>query len=236
MSTVALVTGAGRGMGAACARRLAPTVDALLLADLDEASLNETASALQGDGRRCELVVGDIADPAAAPRIAEQITALGTLRSVAHVAGISPTMADPRRVFDVDLVATARLLDALRPLARSGTALVCFASMAAHVAPTENAAADAAIDDPLAPGLFDAWAAAVGETATDPGFAYEWAKRGVQRLVRREAVALGPIGDASRLVALASIDVAMKAATLGAEGGGTFPSMTPLFFSRSTLA
>ena len=33
MSTVALVTGAGRGMGAACARRLAPTVDALVLAN-----------------------------------------------------------------------------------------------------------------------------------------------------------------------------------------------------------
>jgi NAD(P)-dependent dehydrogenase (short-subunit alcohol dehydrogenase family) len=209
MSTVALVTGAGRGMGAACARRLAPTVDALLLADLDEASLNETASALQGDGRRCELVVGDIADPAAAPRIAEQITALGALRSVAHVAGISPTMADPRRVFDVDLAATARLLDALRPLARSGTALVCFASMAAHLAPTENAAADAAIDDPLAPGLFDAWAAAVGETATDPGFAYAWAKRGVQRLVRREAVALGPIGARICSVSPGMVDTPM---------------------------
>ncbi len=176
MSTVALVTGAGRGMGAACARRLAPTVDALVLADLDRASLNETASALRGDGRRCELVVGDIADPDAAAGIAEQITALGALRSVAHVAGISPTMADPRRVFDVDLVATARLLDALGP---------------------------------LAPGLFDAWAAAVGETDADPGFAYAWAKRGVQRLVRREAVALGPIGARICSVSPGMVDTPM---------------------------
>jgi len=194
VSTVGLVTGAGRGIGAACARRLAPTVDALLLADLDDASLAETASALQRDGHRCDTVAGDLAATDAAARLAERIAALGTLRSVAHVAGISPTMADPRRVFDVDLVATARLVDALRPLAQAGTALVCFASMAAHVGAAGNAAADAAIDDPLAPGMFDAWAAAVGDTAADPGFAYAWAKRGVQRLARREAVALGPVG------------------------------------------
>ncbi len=35
---VGIVTGAGRGMGLACARRLAATVDALLLVDLDEAA------------------------------------------------------------------------------------------------------------------------------------------------------------------------------------------------------
>ena len=66
--------------------------------------------------------------------------------------------------------------------------------MAAHLNTQVNAAADAAVDDPLAAGFFDAYAAALGETATDPGIAYAWAKRGVQRLVRREAVALGPLG------------------------------------------
>jgi hypothetical protein len=45
--------------------------------------------------------------------------------------------------------------------------------------------------------------------------------------IRAALLALGSVGEASRLVALASTDVAMKAATLGAEGGGTFPSMTP---------
>jgi len=209
MSTVALVTGAGRGIGAACARRLAPTVDAMLLADIDEAGMTETVTALQRDGRRCETVVGDLAAPDAAPRIAEQVAALGALRSVAHVAGISPTMADARRVFDVDLVATARLVDSLRPLARAGTALVCFASMAAHVGATDNAAADAAIDEPLAPGLFDAWAQAVGEAASEPGLAYAWAKRGVQRLVRREAVTLGPIGARICSVSPGMVDTPM---------------------------
>jgi hypothetical protein len=46
---------------------------------------------------------------------AEQL--LGTvdmLRSIAHAAGISPTMADWRRVVAVDLVGTAVLVQAVR--------------------------------------------------------------------------------------------------------------------------
>ena len=37
-------------------------------------------------------------------------------------------MGDWRRILDVDLVGTARLVDAVRPLVHDGTAIVCFAS------------------------------------------------------------------------------------------------------------
>jgi NAD(P)-dependent dehydrogenase (short-subunit alcohol dehydrogenase family) len=205
---VALVTGAARGIGAACAHRLAGTVDALVLADLDAAGMQETAASI-GDQCRCDALAVDLSDAAGITRLAEQVAAAGELRSVAHVAGISPTMADARRVFDVDLAGTARLVDAIRPLARAGTAIVCFSSMAAHLAASANAAADAALDDPLAPGMFDAWAAAVGEAATDPGLAYAWAKRGVQRLVRREAIALGPVGARICSVSPGMVDTPM---------------------------
>jgi len=39
MTTVGIATGAGRGMGLACARRLAGMVDTLLLVDRDEATV-----------------------------------------------------------------------------------------------------------------------------------------------------------------------------------------------------
>ena len=208
MNTVALVTGAASGIGEACAHRLAPTVDVLVLADVNEAGMRETADRIGGAGR-CEVTAVDLTDPAGIGRLAEQLGAAGQLRSVAHVAGISPTMADARRVFDVDLVGTARLIDAVRPLVGAGTAIVCFSSMAAHLAASVNAAADAALDDPLAPGMFDAWSAAVGEAAGDPGLAYAWAKRGVQRLVRREAVALGPLGARICSVSPGMVDTPM---------------------------
>ena len=120
---------------------------------------------------------------------------LGTLRAVAHAAGISPTMADWRRIFAVDLVGTASLLQALRPLAASGTSIVCFASMAATLGVGEpHPGADAAVDEPLHPLLLERVRDALGPTVEDPGMAYVWAKRGVRRLVEHEAVRLGPAG------------------------------------------
>jgi NAD(P)-dependent dehydrogenase (short-subunit alcohol dehydrogenase family) len=209
MSSVGLVTGAARGIGEACARRIAGTVDALVLADVDETGVVATAEAIAASGTRCEGVTVDLTDAAGVRGLVERVGAHGYLRSVAHIAGISPTMADSRRVFDVDLVGTALLVDAVRPLARTGTAVVCFASMAAYVGASDNPAADAAIDDPLAPGSFDAWAAAVGELATEPGMAYAWAKRGVQRLVRREAPAFGAVGARICSVSPGMVDTPM---------------------------
>jgi hypothetical protein len=45
--------------------------------------------------------------------------------------------------------------------------------------------------------------------------------------IRAAMLALGAVGDASRVVWLMASDVARKACALGSEGGGTFPSMTP---------
>jgi NAD(P)-dependent dehydrogenase (short-subunit alcohol dehydrogenase family) len=97
--------------------------------------------------------------------------------------------------FAVDLVGTALLAQALRPLATVGTAMVCFASMAPVLGVTgPHAAADAALDEPLDDRFLDRIHDAVGPAVEDPGLAYAWAKRGVQRFVQQEAVRLGPAG------------------------------------------
>jgi NAD(P)-dependent dehydrogenase (short-subunit alcohol dehydrogenase family) len=196
MTTVGIATGAGRGMGLSCAQRLVDTVDALLLVDLDEASASAAADELSGAGRaKVEPFVLDVTDREGLDRLADRVAQLGTLRAVAHAAGISPTMADWRRIFTVDLVGTALLAEALRPLQTAGTATVCFASMAPMLGiPESRTDADAALDDPLADDLHDRVRAAVGPDVEDSGLAYAWAKRGVQRFVRQEAVRLGPVG------------------------------------------
>jgi NAD(P)-dependent dehydrogenase (short-subunit alcohol dehydrogenase family) len=104
-------------------------------------------------------------------------------------------MAGWREVVGVDLVGTALLVDACRPLASSGTAVVCFASVAPLLALGDaDREADAVLDDPLAPDFVDRLRQAVGPDLEDPGLAYTWAKRGVQRLVRRESLAFGRVG------------------------------------------
>jgi NAD(P)-dependent dehydrogenase (short-subunit alcohol dehydrogenase family) len=195
MTTVGIATGAGRGMGLACARRMAALVDTLLLVDRDETSVTAAAKELADSGAAVEPFVADVTDPERLARLADRVRETGTLRAVAHAAGISPTMADWRQVLTVDLVGTALLCAALRPLAVAGTATVCFASMAPLLATAELAAdVTAVLDEPLAERFADRLRDAVGPAVEDSGIAYAWAKHGVHRLVRAEAVRLGPAG------------------------------------------
>ena len=197
MTTVGIATGACRGMGLACGHRLASMVDHLLLVDLDETSATAAAKEIGAatPGVSVEPFVLDVTDAAGLGRLTDRVAQLGTLRAVAHAAGISPTMADWRRIFAVDLVGTALLADALRPLATAGTAMVCFASMAPVLGIGEaHPTADAALDAPLDPALLDRIHDALGPSVEDSGLAYAWAKRGVQRFVQQEAVRIGPLG------------------------------------------
>jgi NAD(P)-dependent dehydrogenase (short-subunit alcohol dehydrogenase family) len=169
------------------------TVDTLVVVDRDDAGLHGVADEL---GARAEILPLsiDVADRAAVAQLA-LVAEHGELRAVAHAAGVSPTMATWRTIMDVDLIGTALVIDALTPFVTTGTAAVCFASMAAHLmVPNGDPAADAVLDDPLRPEFLDALAGVVGPSIEDPGVAYAWAKRGVQRLVRRVAVPWGRRG------------------------------------------
>ena len=119
-------------------------------------------------------------------------------------------MSDWQSIFRVDLVGTAMLVESLRPLVSAGTAVVCFASMAPVLGVTEpHPAADAALDEPLHPDCIGRVRDALGAAVEQPGIGYAWAKRGVQRLVRQEAVRLGPAGARICSVSPGLIDTPM---------------------------
>jgi NAD(P)-dependent dehydrogenase (short-subunit alcohol dehydrogenase family) len=195
--TVGIVTGAARGMGAACATRVADMVDILLLVDRDEVLLATQADMLAAAGHRAQLepFVLDVKDEGGVTRLGARVAELGPLRAVAHAAGVSPTMADWQEILAINLVGTARLVDTCRMLASEGTAVVCFASIASLLAlgPGELAA-DMVLDDPVDSDFLQNIRKAVGPEIEDPGMAYTWSKRGVHRLVRREATPFGEVG------------------------------------------
>lgn len=90
MTTVGIATGAGRGTGEACARRLADMVDVLLLADRNEAAAAAVAKDLAGRGVRAvvEPFEADVTDGEGLARLAGRAGELGTLRAVAHADGV----------------------------------------------------------------------------------------------------------------------------------------------------
>jgi NAD(P)-dependent dehydrogenase (short-subunit alcohol dehydrogenase family) len=204
MATVGIATGAGRGMGLACARLLPALVDHVIMLDMVEETVVKAAAeiAAAAPGVTIEPFVADVTDQAALAELAARVTEKGTLRAVVHAAGISPTMADWRRIFEVDLIGTARLAQALRPLSTKGTATVNFASMAAVLrAPTsQDAELDKLLADPLQDGFLDKVKETASEDLENTGLAYSLAKRGVKVFTQWEAVRLGPLG--ARVVSL----------------------------------
>lgn len=66
---VALITGAGRGIGAAAARLLASEGASVVVSDRDAGPADEVAAAIQAEGGRAQAVAGDITDPDFPPEL-----------------------------------------------------------------------------------------------------------------------------------------------------------------------
>jgi NAD(P)-dependent dehydrogenase (short-subunit alcohol dehydrogenase family) len=125
---VVVVTGIG-GMGRAVARRLG-TGRSLVLADASDQQLQDAAEALRADGFDVHPLSVDVASEREVAALATAASDLGSLCSLVHTAGVSPVQATPRQIVDVDVIGTARILDAFEPFAEPGTVAVCIASMA----------------------------------------------------------------------------------------------------------
>ena len=229
-SRAVLVTGAGGGMGLACARALAAS-GTLLLQEIDEGRLESACATLAAEGIPARSIAGDLLDAEHLSALSAEVAKTGGLRALAHTAGLSPTMADARRVFDVDLLATARLVAALIPHLGPGSVAVLLASQAGHmVAGAATPEIDAILDAPLEPDAHDRLVAIAGELAAQPGGAYGLAKRGVHRLVVHRAPEFGRAG--ARIVAVSPgiIDTAMGLAERGGQ-----PAATDVIMAKTPL-
>lgn len=86
----ALVTGAGRGIGAACARALAQQGAHVVVCDIDDAAVKQVATEIDGEGW-----VVDLADTAALDDLALDVDILVNNAGIQHVAPVPDF--DPQR-------------------------------------------------------------------------------------------------------------------------------------------
>ncbi len=190
-------------MGRACAQALAglaPDAE-LILCDVSGAALEQAQKELAEASIAATLVAADLLDDAAVRDLGKRVARAGGLRALAHTAGLSPTDRDARRIFEVNLLVSARLVGELTPHLRAGAAGVLVSSQSATMAAASaTAEIDAILDAPLAPGAYDRLVEMAGDLAAQPGGAYALSKRGVQRLAVAAAPAWGAAG--ARIVSI----------------------------------
>jgi NAD(P)-dependent dehydrogenase (short-subunit alcohol dehydrogenase family) len=136
---VALVTGGGRGIGAACAAMLAEAGASVALLDLDAASAEAQAAALRQAGARALGFACDVTDAAALERaVARVIAELGGLQVLVNNAGgavrvpaTEVALEDWRKVIELNLTAvfSCARIAARHMLAHGGGAIVNIASI-----------------------------------------------------------------------------------------------------------
>lgn len=126
---VAIVTGSGRGIGAAIARKLASEGAAIVVNDLDEAPAAETLNALRTNGGKAIAVNGDVAAVGFGERlISTTLRELGRIDIVVNNAGYIWNTAIQNHtdeqwyaMMDVHATAPFRILRALTPYLREAS-------------------------------------------------------------------------------------------------------------------
>jgi NAD(P)-dependent dehydrogenase (short-subunit alcohol dehydrogenase family) len=107
----------------------------LLLADVRQDRLDDAASELDGLGITVKAVNCDVTDRKAVDGLFETAAGLGTLASVIHTAGVSPSMGAADYVMRTNAVGTVNVNESFFAAAAAGAAIVNVASMAAHLLP-----------------------------------------------------------------------------------------------------
>ncbi|MGV0040138.1 SDR family oxidoreductase [Mycobacterium colombiense] len=136
MNRVSVITGGAGGMGLATAK-IVGRDHTLVLCDVRQDRLAAAATALQDLGIAATAVDCDVTDRRAVADLLKTASGLGTLVSVIHTAGVSPSMGAADYVMRTNAVGTVNVDEEFFAVAGEGAVIVNVASMAAHMLPAE---------------------------------------------------------------------------------------------------
>lgn len=134
MASVSVITGGAGGMGLATAKILGRD-HTVVLCDVRQQRLDSAQVALSELGIAATAVNCDVTDRDAVTRLFDTATGLGTLASVVHTAGVSPSMGDAEFVMRTNAFGTLVVNEVFYDVAGDGAVIVNVASMAAQLLP-----------------------------------------------------------------------------------------------------
>ncbi len=206
-----MITGGAGGMGLATAKIIGRD-HTVVLCDVRQERLTTTATTLRELGITPTLVNCDVTDRRAVADLLGTATNLGTIVSVIHTAGVSPSMGPADYVMRTNAVGTVNVDEEFYGLAGEGAVIVNVASMAAHMLPAEIIPAD---QFPLALNNVDAFmdammaACDIAPEEARPGLAYALSKSFVKWYSQSQAERFNARGLRIVSVSPGSIDTEM---------------------------
>jgi NAD(P)-dependent dehydrogenase (short-subunit alcohol dehydrogenase family) len=214
MNRVSVITGGAGGMGLATAK-IVGRDHTVVLCDVRQDRLTTAATTLHDIGITPTLVNCDVTDRRAVADLLGTATNLGTVVSVIHTAGVSPSMGPADYVMRTNAVGTVNVDEEFFALAGEGAVIVNVASMAAHMLPAEIVPTNQfplALDDgPDANAFMDAMMAAcdIAPEEARPGLAYALSKSFVKWYSQSQAERFNARGLRIVSVSPGSIDTEM---------------------------
>ncbi len=221
---VIVVTGGAGGIGSTCAKTFKN--EKLIITDYSQDLVDRAVEQLKGEGYDAVGISCDIIDKNDVEKLVKFTAENGSFKALVHTAGVSGTMKDLRKIYDIDLVASEILVDAFFDLATDNSVAVLLSSMMGHdVAP--NAEYDKALLNPQESGSFETVSQVVGGSSD---VMYNFAKRGVHLLTQKNANKWGQ--KRARIVSVSpgviETPMALKAAEEHPERMEMIKKATPL--------
>ena len=189
---VIVITGGAGGLGTSCAHALKE--HRLVISDHSKEAVDRAVAELKAKGFDAVGFACDITDATAVDELKTFTRQQGAFKGMVHTAGVSGTVGDPRKVFTINLLATALVVDEFYDLAREGSAFVLFSSMMGHSIPADPRY-DGALRAPRKAGAYEVIEPFIQGSADTM---YNFSKRGVMLISKDNAMRYGRKG--ARLV------------------------------------
>jgi NAD(P)-dependent dehydrogenase (short-subunit alcohol dehydrogenase family) len=134
MPKVSVIIGGAGGMGLATAK-IVGRDHFVVLSDVRQDRLDAAVREFESLEIACTAVVCDITEQKSVAELVETSTGHGTVASVIHTAGVSPSMGSADLIMKINALGTVHVNEGFYRIAADGFAIVNVASMAAHMLP-----------------------------------------------------------------------------------------------------
>ena len=196
MKNVCVVTGAGSGMGLGAAK-LVGQGKKVIITGRTVAKLENALKELAEAGVEAEAYPCDASDRAAVDKLAAYAASQGTVTTVIHAAGVSPTMSKAEPLFTINALGTINIDEAFGEVMNEGGVILNVASMSAYMLPDAQQPVQLyklALTDPDAfIGGFKQMLTQIPEEM-QTGMAYTVSKNFVRWYTEKMALRYGPKG------------------------------------------